>query len=46
MQVEGNAQGLKLLVDLLQQPVPVSRANIAGYRQIAEQHLAMQHGFI
>jgi DNA-binding LytR/AlgR family response regulator len=38
--VEGNAQGLRLSVDLLPQPVPVSRANIAGYRQIAEQHLA------
>lgn len=42
-QVEGNAQGLKLSVDLLPQPVPVSRANITGYRQIAEQHVAMQN---
>lgn len=42
-QVEGNAQGLKLSVDLIPQPVPVSRANIAGYRQVAEQHLVMQH---
>lgn len=42
-QVEGNAQGLKLSVDLLPQPVPVSRANITGYRQIAEQYLAMQN---
>ncbi|MBN8859036.1 MAG: LytTR family transcriptional regulator DNA-binding domain-containing protein [Sphingobacteriales bacterium] len=40
VQVEGNAQGLKLSVDFLPQPVPVSRANIAGYRQVAEQHLA------
>jgi LytTr DNA-binding domain-containing protein len=36
IQVEGNAQGLKLLVPLLKQRVPVSRANIAGYRSIAE----------
>jgi hypothetical protein len=34
--VDGNAQGLKLSVDLLQQQVPVSRGNIAGYRQLAE----------
>lgn len=33
-QVGGNAQGLKLTIDLLQQPVPVSRANIEGYRKI------------
>lgn len=43
MQVEGNAQGLKLSVDLLPQPVPVSRGNIPGYRQVAEQHLIMQN---
>lgn len=42
VQVEGNAQGLRLSVDFLPQPVPVSRANIAGYRKAAEQHLAMQ----
>lgn len=41
--VEGNAQGLKLTVDFLHQPVPVSRANIAGYRSIAEQYLAMKN---
>lgn len=34
--VEGNAQGLKLSVTLMQQPVPVSRANIAGYRELTE----------
>ncbi len=32
--VEGNAQSLKLQVDLLSQPVPVSRSNISGYRQL------------
>ncbi|MFT3748623.1 MAG: LytTR family DNA-binding domain-containing protein [Agriterribacter sp.] len=36
IQVEGNAQGLKLSIDLLPQPVPVSRGNIPGYRQVAE----------
>lgn len=35
-QVEGNAQGLRLSVDLMQQQVPVSRGNIAGYRRLAE----------
>jgi hypothetical protein len=34
--VEGNAQGLKLSVELLEQQIPVSRANIAGYREVAE----------
>ena len=42
LQVEGNAQGLKLYIDFMPQPVPVSRANIAGYRKIAEQYLVMQ----
>lgn len=42
-QVSGNAQGLKLTVDLLHQPVPVSRANITGYREIAEQYMAMKN---
>ncbi|MFT3704979.1 MAG: LytTR family DNA-binding domain-containing protein [Agriterribacter sp.] len=35
-QVDGNAQGLKLTIDLMQQQVPVSRSNIARYRQVAE----------
>ncbi|HRP56267.1 LytTR family DNA-binding domain-containing protein [Agriterribacter sp.] len=35
-QVEGNAQGLRLSVDLMQQQVPVSRGNITGYRRLAE----------
>ena len=34
--VEGNAQGLRLSVDLMQQQVPVSRGNITGYRRLAE----------
>lgn len=43
-QVEGNAQGLRLSVDLLPQHVPVSRTNIAGYRQLTEvQQLEVQH---
>lgn len=32
--VEGNAQSLKLQVDLLLLPVPVSRSNISGFRQL------------
>lgn len=35
--IEGNAQSLKLKVDLLIQPVPVSRSNISGYRKLLEQ---------
>lgn len=43
-EVEGNAQGLKLTVDLMEQPVPVSRANIAGYRLLTqEQHILVQN---
>lgn len=43
-EVEGNAQGLKLTVDLMEQPVPVSRANIAGYRLLTqEQHILIQN---
>ena len=34
--VEGNAQGLRLSVDLMQQQVPVSRGNISGYRRLIE----------
>ncbi|RZK44954.1 MAG: LytTR family transcriptional regulator [Pedobacter sp.] len=34
--IEGNAQGLKLSFEYLQQKVPVSRANIAGYRELAD----------
>ncbi len=34
--VEGNAQGLRLFLSLMPQPIPVSRANIAGYRKLAE----------
>ncbi|MGN6491477.1 MAG: LytTR family DNA-binding domain-containing protein [Agriterribacter sp.] len=37
MQVEGNAQGLRLTIGGMQQSVPVSRANIAGYRALTEQ---------
>ncbi|MBX3255347.1 MAG: LytTR family transcriptional regulator [Chitinophagaceae bacterium] len=33
-EVNGNAQGLKLSVDLLRQQVPVSRGNIPTYRQL------------
>ncbi len=33
VKVEGNAQGLKLTVELLGHQVPVSRSNIAGYRE-------------
>jgi hypothetical protein len=36
--VDGNAQGLRLSLDLLPQHVPVSRANISAYRQLAEQN--------
>ena len=36
MRVEGNAQGLRLFVSLMSQPIPVSRTNIAGYRKMAE----------
>ncbi|MBX2926143.1 MAG: LytTR family transcriptional regulator [Chitinophagaceae bacterium] len=39
-QVNGNAQGLKLSVDLLWQQVPVSRANIPAYRQLTAMHSA------
>lgn len=35
-QVDGNAQGLKLSVDLLRQQVPVSRANIPGFKSLTE----------
>lgn len=35
-QVEGNAQGLKLTIHLMQVQIPVSRANIAAYRQLTE----------
>lgn len=43
-EVEGNAQGLKLTIDLMEQAVPVSRANIAGYRQLTqEQHILVQN---
>lgn len=43
-QVDGNAQGLKLTLDLMQQQVPVSRSNIAGYREVAEwQDMAMSN---
>ncbi len=43
-QVEGNAQGLKLTIDLLEQQVPVSRNNIAGYRQLMQQqHIVVQN---
>ncbi|MFD2920457.1 LytTR family transcriptional regulator DNA-binding domain-containing protein [Terrimonas rubra] len=43
-EVEGNAQGLKLTIDLMEQPVPVSRANIAGYRLLTqEQHILVQN---
>jgi hypothetical protein len=39
-QVEGNAQGLRLTMELIELTVPVSRANIAGYRQLTqEQHI-------
>jgi hypothetical protein len=39
--VNGNAQGLKLSVELMDQQVPVSRSNIPGYRQLTElQHQA------
>lgn len=39
--VDGNAQGLKLSVELMDQQVPVSRSNITGYRQLTElQHQA------
>ncbi|WP_114791916.1 LytTR family DNA-binding domain-containing protein [Niabella yanshanensis] len=39
--VDGNAQGLKLSVELMDQQVPVSRSNIPGYRQLTElQHQA------
>lgn len=34
--VDGNAQGLKLSVELMDQQVPVSRSNIPGYRQLTE----------
>lgn len=34
--VDGNAQGLKLSVELMDQQVPVSRSNITGYRQLTE----------
>ncbi|GEM_PF-4567035 len=34
--VDGNAQGLKLSVELMDQQVPVSRNNISGYRQLTE----------
>lgn len=34
--VDGNAQGLKLSVELMDQQVPVSRSNISGYRQLTE----------
>ena len=39
--VEGNAQGLRLSVDLMQQQVPVSRGNITGYRRLAEYQTRM-----
>ncbi|MGN7783683.1 LytTR family transcriptional regulator DNA-binding domain-containing protein [Niabella sp. 22666] len=39
--VDGNAQGLKLSVELMDQQVPVSRGNIPGYRKLTElQHQA------
>lgn len=41
-QVDGNAQGLKLSVDLLPLQVPVSRANIFEYRQLTEQQMELQ----
>lgn len=34
--VDGNAQGLKLSVALMDQQVPVSRSNISGYRRLTE----------
>lgn len=37
--VDGNAQGLKLSVELMDQQVPVSRSNIPGYRQLTELQL-------
>lgn len=42
-QVEGNAQGLKLTLDLMEQPVPVSRGNIAGYRQLMQEQHTVIH---
>lgn len=42
--VEGNAQGLRLFVILMPHPIPVSRANIAGYRKLAEwQHATLSN---
>jgi hypothetical protein len=41
LHVDGNAQGLKLSLELLPQPVPVSRSNIAGFRQVIERSEAM-----
>lgn len=42
--VEGNAQGLRLFVSLMPQLIPVSRANIAGYRKLAEwQHATLSN---
>lgn len=34
--VDGNAQGLKLYVGLMDQQIPVSRSNIPGYRRLTE----------
>jgi DNA-binding LytR/AlgR family response regulator len=34
--VQGNAQGLRLSLNLLSQHVPVSRGNIQAYRQLTE----------
>ena len=39
LKVEGNAQGLKLQVELLRLQVPVSRANISGYRQVYRKNM-------
>lgn len=42
--VSGNAQGLKLSIDLMQQEIPVSRSNIAGYRELTEwQNMAINN---
>ena len=40
IRVDGNAQGLKLTVEHLPNKVPVSRSNIAGYRQVIGSCLA------